>query len=108
MLTKKDLTLIGEEVGRVIEDNIIPAMDTMMEEKFEKKLAPIKAEIAEMKATMATKDFVSEKVGELRGDMSLGFRKMEARTDELVMVLKEKAVIAPTDAAYQGVGGANL
>jgi hypothetical protein len=89
MLTDKDIKRIGEEVGRVIEDNILPLID----EKIEEKLGPVNSEIATIKsnitainATMVTKDYLDEKLGVTNGKVA-----------RLVNVLQEKRVITEAD-----------
>ena len=56
MLTDKDITRIGEEVGKVIEDNVLPQLEVIVEEK----LKPIRA-------TMVTKDYLDEKFATVNG-----------------------------------------
>jgi hypothetical protein len=109
MITKEDLELIGglmdEKLGNVVEQNLFPKFDEM-EAKIE---------------ALPDKNFVTEKIGELQGEMNLRFREQEVRTDklvgglrdemncgfgqinactdELVQVLKDKNVVAQADVA---------
>lgn len=105
MLTKEDLRQIGElmddKLGNMVEQTLFPKFDEI-DAKFEK--IDVRFEKLEAKVdALPDKNFVTEKIGELRGEMVLGFRRQEARTDalvgELVQVLKEKDVITPVDVA---------
>jgi hypothetical protein len=73
----------------MIEQNIFPKFDEM------------EAKIEALPTKYFVQNLVTEKVGELRGEMVLGFRRQEAHTDalvgELVQVLKEKEVITSAD-----------
>jgi hypothetical protein len=98
MLTRDDLQQIGElmddKLGNMVEQLLFPKFD-----EIDTRLERLEAKVE----SLPTKDFVTEKIGELRGEMVLGFRRQEARTDQLVgelaQVLKEKDVITPTDVA---------
>ena len=64
MIDENDLKLIGEEMGRVIEDNLLPQLDVMIDQKLEEKLTPIRA-------TMVTKEYLDEKLGAVKGKISV-------------------------------------
>jgi len=74
-------------LARFIEQNLFPKFDEM------------DAKIA----ALPDKNFVTEKIGDLRGEMNLRFRQQETRTGELVgelvQVLQDKAVITQVDAS---------
>ena len=79
MLTPKDIKRIGEEVGKVIEDNILPLID--------EKLTPINGQITA-----------------IREEMKTGFDRLDRRLDRtdgklntLVNVLHRKRVITEDD-----------
>jgi hypothetical protein len=91
MLDANDLRLIGEEMGRVIDDNLMPRIEDLINEKFEANLAPIKA-------TMVTKDYLDEKLAVLRGDLIGYDRKLEKKTDVLVGALVERRALTASDA----------
>lgn len=51
MIDANDLKLIGEEMGRVIDDNLMPRIEDL-----------IKEELAPIKATMVTKSYLDDKM----------------------------------------------
>jgi hypothetical protein len=117
MLTKEDLRQIGD----LMDERLEVKLEEKLEEKLDQKLGIFKEAIVtelgevieqnlfpkfdDMDAKIAAlpdKNFVTEKIGELRGEMVLGFRRQEAYTDELVgelmQVLKDKEVITVAEA----------
>ena len=77
-----------EGVGEMIEQNLFPKFDAM-----DARLLTIENTVA----TLPTKDFVTEKIGELRGEMVTGFKKIDSRFDEMTFVLKDKRIISQDD-----------
>jgi hypothetical protein len=63
MLSEKDIRRLGVEVGKVLEDNIMPQLDAIHGE-----IAGIKGEIGGVKAVMVTKDYLDDKLADLRGE----------------------------------------
>lgn len=86
MLTSDDITKIGQELGKVIEDNVTPALD-----EIHVKLNRIESE-------MVTKDFLTEKMSDMKGDLVILMRKEDHKVVRLVEVLKAKQVLAPEEA----------
>ena len=66
MLSEKDIRRIGEEVGRVLEQNVTPQFDAIHEE-----IGGIKTRLTKVEATMVTKDYLDEKLADLRGEFHL-------------------------------------
>jgi hypothetical protein len=66
MLSEKDVRRLGVEVGKVLEDNIMPQLDVMHE-----GIAGLKKEMVSMKAVMVTKDYLDEKLGSVNGKINV-------------------------------------
>jgi hypothetical protein len=123
MLTGDDLQQIGElmddKLGNMVEQLLFPKFDEIdvRFDKLESRFGGLESRVD----ALPDKNFVTEKIGELRGEMNLRFRQQETRTDELigglssemntgfeqsreqtgnlVQVLKEKGVITSADVA---------
>src|SRR3989344_4755544 len=61
------------------------------------EISGIKGEIISIKATMVTKDYLDEKMSDLRGDLVVMMRKEDTKLKTLVGVLKEKSVLDSND-----------
>ncbi|MBI2099218.1 hypothetical protein HYT45_02250 [Candidatus Uhrbacteria bacterium] len=58
----------------------------------------IKGEIIEIKATMVTKDYLDDKLADLRGDLVVLMRKEDKKVQSLVELLHSKKVISEEEA----------
>lgn len=81
-LTNDDLQKIGLEMGKVIENNVNPQFGKM------------RTEIDEIKAQMVTKDYLDDKLADLRGDLVVLMRKEDTKLIELVKTLQDKNILA--------------
>jgi len=86
MLTQEDLKNIGTEVGKVIEQNVNPALDALQ------------GQINHIQNQMVTKDYLDEKLLDLRGDLVISMRKEDVKLSRLVELLKAKAVLNEDEA----------
>ena len=68
-----------------------------MRDEFNNEISGIKTEISGIKSTMVTKDYLDEKMSDLRGDLVVMMRKEDTKLKTLVGVLKEKAVLDNSD-----------
>ena len=93
MLDANDLKLIGEEMGRVIDDNLMPRIEELIDEK----LTPLKTDIVGIKASMVTKEYLDEKLWKLKGDLIAQDRKLEHKTDTLIDTLAAHGTLATPD-----------
>ena len=102
MLDAKDLQLIGVEMGKVLEHNIVPQLDAIHEEikGVKGEIVGIKGEIVGIKAVMVTKDYLDEKMGLLEGKLIAQDRKLEKKTDVLVDALVERHVLSASDVEH--------
>jgi len=93
MLDANDLKLIGEELGRVIDDNLMPRIEDLIDEK----LAPIHSEINGIKASMVTKSYLDDKLADLKSDLIGHDRRLEHKTDALIGTLADRRVLTTPD-----------
>lgn len=61
---------------------------------LEKDLGILKDDVGTLKATMVTKDYLDDKLGDLKGDMVGLVRKEYDKTERLVGILEEDRVIS--------------
>lgn len=87
MLTDQDIRKIGEEMGKVSEDNIMPQFDAMHADiaGVKGEVGGLKTEIGSLKvevqdlgrrvtridSSMVTKDYLDDKLADLRGGFAL-------------------------------------
>lgn len=57
----------------------------------------LKKEVAKIQATMVTKDYLDEKLADLRGDLVVLMRKEDTKLKALIGLLKRKNVISEED-----------
>lgn len=75
---KKTESNIVEAVGTVLEQNVLPQFDSI-------------------RAEMVTKEYLDDKLADLRGDLVVLTRKEDAKLKELVSVLREKDILNDPD-----------
>jgi len=92
MLDEKDLQMIGVEMGKVLEHNVMPQFDLLHEE-----IKGIKGEIVGIKAVMVTKDYLDEKMANLESKLLVNDRKLEHKTDVLINALGERRALKESD-----------
>lgn len=79
--SKNTETKIIEAVGVMVEQNILPQFDSIRTEM----------------SKMVTKDYLDDKLVDLRGDLVILTRKEDTKLRELVSVLREKNILADPD-----------
>ncbi len=67
---------------------------THVEERFN----ILESDVAQIKDTMVTKDYLDEKMGDLRGDLVLLTRKEDKKVVAIIELLVERNIIAAADA----------
>lgn len=65
------------------------------EERFDK----IESRLDKIESTMVTKDYLDDRLGDLRGDLVVLMRKEDTKLKELVGILHEKKVLKQADVA---------
>jgi len=62
-------------------------------DNLEGEIGSIKGEIGSIKATMVTKDYLDEKMADLRGDLVVLMRKEDTKVVKLIEILKRRKII---------------
>jgi len=99
---KSDMTIVKSELGSVQSD--ISSMKSELGSvqsdigSMKSELGSVQSDIGSMKSQMVTKDYLDEKLSDLRGDLVVLVRKEDRKLNALVGVLKEKSVITAGEA----------
>ena len=64
---------------------------------IEGDVASLKGEVMAIKSTMVTKDYLDDKLLNMKGDMVVMMRKEDEKVKTLVQILKEKSVLSDAD-----------
>ena len=96
MLDDKDIKKIGEEMGKVIEQNVTPTLDDLRGD-LDNLRGEMKDEFGKIKSQMVTKSYLDDKLADLEGGLVVKLRKEDAKVDHLVKILKEKKIISDQD-----------
>jgi len=86
---------VNNQHGATIDD-VLEVVNTFADETHQ-EFSSIKGEISGIKTTMVTKDYLDEKMSDLRGDLVVMMRKEDTKLKTLVGVLKEKSVLDNSD-----------
>ena len=99
MIEEKDIQKIGEEMGKVIEQNITPVLDEMRKDLDEVKtdLSEVKTDLNKVKMSMVTKSYLDDKLADLEGNLVTKLRKEDEKMNRLIDVLHEKSVLSEQD-----------
>jgi len=89
MSEKKYLQEMREELGGVIEQNIIPALENME--------SRINSRFDLLVSQMVNKEYLDDKLADLEGVIIVRQRKEDKKLNLLIDILKEKKVIKDTD-----------
>lgn len=79
------------EIVNFIQENAVT------KEEFEQKTAKMDQAITKIGSTMANKDFVTEKLSDLQGNIVVLMRKEDTKLKALVDILEEKQVLNQED-----------
>jgi predicted nucleic acid-binding Zn-ribbon protein len=63
----------------------------------DKRFDGIEKRLTKVEATMVTKDYLDDKLGDLKGDMTILMRKEDTKLKALIEILKIRKVITATD-----------
>jgi len=88
MLEDKDIQKIGEELGKVIEQNINPQFDEIRE-----RIDALELNVTTIKSEMVTKSYLDDKLANLEGGLIGKLRKEDAKINRLIEFLKEKNIL---------------
>ena len=78
----------------------INEFSTRVDERFDKvegKVDIINGRVGKIEATMVTKDYLDDKLSDLRGDLVVLMRKEDTKMIKLVEILKRRAVITEAE-----------
>ncbi|HOZ36771.1 MAG TPA: hypothetical protein PLR18_02990 [bacterium] len=90
-LKKQDKTGEILEIVTFIKDNAVT------HEEFDVRLDKVEVDMAAMKAEMVTKDYLDDKMADLRGDLVVLTRKEDGKVKELVKILESKKVLSKSE-----------
>jgi len=104
MLEEKDIQKIGEEVGRVIEQNINPQFDEIRGrlDKIEAIMVTkdeLNNKIGRIEAEMVTKSYLDDKLADLDGNLVVKLRKEDGKINRLIEILKSKSMLTEDEVA---------
>ena len=88
--------------GTTLDDvlNAVNATSTETDKRLqniESEITGIKGEIKNIKTTMVTKDYLDDKLADLKGDLTVLMRKEDTKLKMLVDILAEKKVLNDED-----------
>ena len=92
MLEEKDIKQIGEEMGKIIEDNINPQFESVYGQ-----LSEIKGRLDKIETTMVTKSYLDDKLADLEGNLISKLRKEDEKLNRLIEILQNKSVLSSED-----------
>lgn len=87
-------------------DDVLDAVNTLsshMEERFddvEQRMTGVEQRITRIETTMVTKDYLDDKLYDLRGDLVVLMRKEDKKVQSLVELLHSKKVISEEEAKH--------
>lgn len=81
-------TKVDERFDRI--ENTMAGIVT--KEQFEQRLAGVEGRLTKIETTMVTKDYLDDKLADLRGDVILLARKQNKKLSEVVMELRSRNV----------------
>jgi hypothetical protein len=106
MLDKNDLKAIKNIVDESAEDTAktvnkgFGELEEKMNERFDKvqgRLDKVEGRLDKVEATMVTKDYLDDKLSDLRGDLVVLMRKEDNKLKTLIDILKVKRIISADD-----------
>ncbi len=91
MLDEQDIKKIGEELGKVIEDNITPALD-----KIHERLDTMGGQIEDIRKTIANlpdKDYFDDKLANLSGEVVVREKKQDQKVNLLIDAVDKQRIM---------------
>jgi len=83
---------IGEEVGKVIEQNVTPVLDSL-----DKRVDSLDKRLARVESNMVTKDDLNRGLADLKGNIILKLREEDKKINLLIELLRERKVLKEED-----------
>ena len=66
-------------------------------DKVDERFDKVEGEISSIKASMVTKDYLDEKMADLRGDLVVLMRKEDTKVGKLIEILKRRKIITEAE-----------
>ena len=99
MLTHYNYAIISNMEKEASKNEILEAINEFsthvdqQHESLKSEIGDIKKEVGSIKALMVTKDYLDEKLADLRGDLVVLMRKEDTKVVKLIEILKRRKVI---------------
>ncbi len=80
--------------------NSVNEFATQTEKRFdgvESRIGGVESRLDKIESTMVTKDYLDEKLADLRGDLVVLMRKEDTKVKALIEILKERKVLTDED-----------
>lgn len=92
MLEQKDIQKIGEEMGRVIEQNVTPVLDEMNKKigNLDERVNSLDKRVGRIEEEMVTKSYLDDKLANLEGGLIATLRKDDEKMNRLIEFLGGK------------------
>lgn len=94
MLEEKDIQKIGEEVGKVIEQNINPQFNEILG-----RLDTVEGRLDRIENQMVTKSYLDDKLADLEGNLIVKLRKEDGKVNRLIDILRSKSMLTDDEVA---------
>ena len=104
--TTKEIMVAVEKLGKNVDESMGELHEAIGEfsnrvdarfEKLESRMDSMEGKVDSMETRMVTKDYLDEKLFDLRGDLSSIIRKEDKKVESLIEVLYKKKVISKDD-----------
>ena len=102
-LTKKEFGEKFDELITTVKDGFDSVHEQVKSEissvktELKSEISSVKSEVASIKSQMVTKDYLDEKLADLRGDLVVLVRKEDTKVMALIGALKEKKILDDMD-----------
>jgi hypothetical protein len=87
----------GEKLDDVLEIVTFIKDNAVMKNDFEKRMGNIENRLTKVESQMVTKEYLDDKLADLRGDLVVMMRKEDNKLKTLVEILQTKKIITKTD-----------
>lgn len=99
-LEGKIADIVHKEMGEVIEDNLMPVLDHLLDRanKTEGRLSTLEDDLASIKSQMVTKDYFDDKIEVFEMKLVGPMRRQDQKVNQLVGTLHKKSVLSNQEA----------
>ncbi|MDO8582002.1 MAG: hypothetical protein Q7S16_03940 [bacterium] len=89
-IVERTVTAVVTQVGEFIDQNVLPAIDTLIEEKLETKL---EEKFEEKLTPLPDRDFITRQTAEVKGEFIAKLRKEDEKVDLHIKFSHENKVL---------------